>query len=418
VEGSPVGHTRTVIGADAVPVLVVGIGEDGWDGLPPAAARALRDADVVLGSPRQLELVSAHVSTIETWPSPMTDALPGLLDRYAGRRLAVLASGDPMLHGVGASLIRRFGPAAVRVLPGPSSVSTACARLGWPVAEVDVVSLVTQPYEVVRRYLQPARRLILLVAEASAAARLAADLTARGWGSSRLTVLERLGGPDERISSGAAAEWSGTHHPLTVLAVSLVPGASARVLPTVPGLPDDAFSSDGALTKREVRAVTLAALAPSSGQLLWDVGAGSGSIAVEWMRTSPGCRAAAIEPRDDRCATIRANALELGVPGLDVVEGSAPAALAGLPRPDAIFVGGGLTTPGLLDACLAALDPGARLVANAVTLESEAELVRRYTSLGGSLVRLDIARAAPVGSFTSFRPALPVTQWTYVRERP
>jgi precorrin-6Y C5,15-methyltransferase (decarboxylating) len=329
----------------------------------------------------------------------------------------VLASGDPMLHGVGVSLVRRFGPAVVRVLPGPSSVSIACARLGWPVAEVDVVSLISQPYEVVRRYLQPARRLILLVAEASAATRLAADLTARGWGPSLFTVLERLGSPDERISSGTAADWSGKHDPLTVLAVSLVPGASVRVLPTVPGLPDDAFSSDGALTKREVRAVTLAALAPSPGQLLWDVGAGSGSIAVEWMRTFPGCRAAAIESRDDRCATIRANALELGVPGLDVVEGSAPAALAGLPRPDAIFVGGGPTTPGLLDACLAALGPGARLVANAVTLESEAELVRRHTSLGGGLVRLDIARAAPVGSFTSFRPALPVTQWTYVRER-
>jgi len=401
----------------STPVLVVGIGADGWDGLSPRARRAVEDADVLRGSARQLALVPDDVPAERVpWPSPMTPALAGLLDAHPGRRVVVLASGDPMLSGVGASLVRLHGPGAVEVLPHPSSVTLACARLGWAVEETQVVPVVGRPVELVVPHATPGRRLLVLGSDGGTPAEVAALLTRLGYGASRLVALAQLGGPAERRFTGTAAGWphAGTD-PLVVTAVEVVADPGTVVLPTVPGLPDAAFEDDGQLTKREVRAVTLSRLAPVPGQLLWDVGGGAGSIGIEWMRTSPSCRAVAVEARADRAERIRRNAVRLGVPGLEVVEGRAPEALAGLPAPDAVFVGGGATAQGLLEACWAALPAGGRLVANAVTVESEAVLAAWFAGVGGDLVRLAVQRAEPVGGFTGWRSAMPVTVWAVVK---
>ena len=402
---------------EPAPVTVVGIGADGWDGLSPAARRAVEGADVLRGSARQLELVPAGVGAERvTWPSPMGPALKALPEAHPGRRVVVLASGDPMLSGVGASLVRLHGPGAVDVLPHPSAVSLACARLGWAVEETSVVSVVGRPVELLIPHVTPGRRLLVLGSNGGTPAEVAGLLTRLGYGASRLTVLAQLGGPGERAVSGPAAGWPhGVVDPLVVTAVEAVADPGTVPLPTVPGLPDDVFDDDGQLTKREVRAVTLARLVPLPGQLLWDVGAGAGSIGIEWMRTHPSCRAVAVELHADRARRIERNAARLGVPGLRVVEGGAPEALAGLPVPDAVFVGGGATTPSLLETCWAALPAGGRLVANAVTVESEAVLAGWFSRVGGDLVRLGVQRAGPVGGFTGWRPSMPVTIWSVIR---
>ncbi|WP_222262423.1 precorrin-6y C5,15-methyltransferase (decarboxylating) subunit CbiE [Modestobacter marinus] len=398
-------------------VTVVGIGADGWDGLPPAARRAVEGAEVLRGSARQLDLLPPAVTAERVpWPSPMAPALAGLPTAHPGRRVVVLASGDPMLSGVGTSLVRLFGTGAVAVVPHPSSVSLACARLGWAVEETAVVPVVGRPVELVAPHVTPGRRLLVLGPDGRTPAVLAARLRDWGYGASRLTVLAQLGGPAEQRVSGTAAGWPHPEtDPLVVTAVEVVADPGTVPLPTTPGLPDEAYAHDGQLTKRDVRAVTLARLAPLPGQLLWDVGAGAGSIGIEWMRVHPSCRAVAVESHPERAARISRNASRLGVPGLQVVEGRAPGALAGLPRPDAVFVGGGATVPGLLETCWAALAPGGRLVVNAVTLESEALLAGWRARHGGSLTRLSVAHAEPVGSFTSFKTALPVTIWSGVR---
>jgi precorrin-6B C5,15-methyltransferase / cobalt-precorrin-6B C5,C15-methyltransferase len=401
----------------SVPVVVVGIGADGWDGLSPRARRAVEDADVLRGSARQLALVPDDVPAERVpWPSPMAPALAGLLTDHPGRRVVVLASGDPMLSGVGSSLVRLHGAGAVEVLPHPSSVTLACARLGWAVEETQVVTLVGRPVELVVPHATPGRRLLVLGSDGGTPAQVARLLAGHGYGASRLVALAQLGGPAERAYTGTAAGWphAGTD-PLVVTAVEVVADPGTLVLPTVPGLPDAAFEDDGQLTKREVRAVTLSRLAPVPGHLLWDVGGGAGSIGIEWMRTAPSCRAVAVEARADRAERIRRNAVRLGVPGLELVEGRAPGVLAGLPAPDAVFVGGGATAQGLLEACWAALPAGGRLVANAVTVESEAVLATWFAGVGGDLVRLAVQRAEPVGGFTGWRSAMPVTIWAVVK---
>jgi precorrin-6B C5,15-methyltransferase / cobalt-precorrin-6B C5,C15-methyltransferase len=398
--------------------MVVGIGADGWDGLSPAARRAIEGADVLRGSVRQLGLVPAGIAAERVpWPSPMGPALRALPDSHPGCRVVVLASGDPMLSGVGTSLVRLHGPSAVEVLPHPSSVSLACARLGWAVEETTVVSVVGRPVELLLPHTTPGRRLLVLGSDGGTPAEVARCLTARGYGRSRLTALAQLGGPAEHSSTGAAATWPlEDTDPLVVTAVEVLAEPGTVPLPTVPGLPDEAFEDDGQLTKRDVRAVTLARLGPLPDQLLWDVGAGSGSIGIEWMRTHPSCRAVAVESRPDRAQRIRRNSGRLGVPGLRVVEGHAPEALATLPTPDAVFVGGGATTPELLATCWAELPEGGRLVANAVTVESEAVLAGWFARVGGELVRIGVQRAEPVGSFTGWKAAMPVTIWSVVKQ--
>ncbi|PZT77256.1 MULTISPECIES: precorrin-6y C5,15-methyltransferase (decarboxylating) subunit CbiE [unclassified Streptomyces] len=395
-------------------VTVVGIGADGWTGLTDPSRTALRDARVLIGAGRQLGLLPPECTGERVpWPSPLRPAVPGLLAAHTGRRIAVLASGDPMFYGIGRALTEVLGAERLRVLPHPSSVSYACARLGWPLEDTEVVTLVGRPAARLAAALHDGRRLLVLSADATTPAGIAALLRDRGFGPSRLKVLEQLGGEDEACAEGTADTWDRPPgDPLNVVAVECRAAPGTLRLGAVPGLPDEAYEHDGQLTKRHVRAVTLGVLAPAPGELLWDIGGGSGSIAVEWMRAHPSCRAVAVERDPVRAARIEANAARLGVPGLRVVTGRAPGCLDGLPAPDAVFIGGGLTAPGLLDACLDALPPGGRLVANTVTLESEALLTDRYRRHGGELVRLAVAHAAPVGAFTGWRQAMPVTQWS------
>ncbi|MBJ7451942.1 MAG: precorrin-6y C5,15-methyltransferase (decarboxylating) subunit CbiE, partial [Blastococcus sp.] len=387
------------------PVVVVGIGADGWDGLSPVARRSIEDAEVLRGSERQLALVPSSVGAERVpWPRPLAPALPGLREAHPGRRVVVLASGDPMFSGIGTSLVRALGSEAVQVVPHPSSVTLACARMGWSVEETAVVPVVGRPVELVAPHVTPGRRLLVLGSDSTSPAALADRLTAWGYGASRVTALAQLGGPGERRFTGTATDWPHAEtDPLVVTAVEVVADPGTVPLPTTPGLPDDAYEHDGQLTKRDVRAVTLARLGPLPGRLLWDVGAGSGSIGIEWMRTHPSCRAVAVESAPDRAERIARNAARLGVPDLQVVEGRAPEALAGLPAPDAVFVGGGATVPGVLDACWDALPSGGRLVVNAVTLESEAVLAERHARHGGELVRLGVAHAVPVGGFSGWK---------------
>ncbi|MCP3802539.1 precorrin-6y C5,15-methyltransferase (decarboxylating) subunit CbiE [Allokutzneria sp. A3M-2-11 16] len=384
-------------------VSVVGIGADGWDGLPESARRLVLGADVLFGSTRQLALVPGHAQRV-SWPSPLLPALPGLLDANRGKAICVLASGDPMFFGIGSTLARLIGPERLRVVPHPSSVSLACARLGWPLDEVEVITAVGRPVESVNAAIHPGRRVMVLSADGGTPAEVAELLTDRGYGASTMTVLEHLGGPEERKISSTAADWHEKCGALNVIAVE----CAGPKLSSVPGLPDDAYEHDGQLTKREVRAVTLAMLAPVPGELLWDVGAGAGSIAIEWSRAHPSCRAIAIEKDPERAERIVDNAKRLGVPSIRVVRGAVPDALPD-ERPDAVFIGGGVTVPGVVERCFEALKPSGRLVANAVTVESEAVLARWHAELGGELVRLAVSRGSPVGGFTGWRAMMPVT---------
>jgi len=394
-------------------ITVVGIGAGGWEGLGEDARAAVLAADLLVGGERQLALVPAGQSGTEQrpWPRPLTDLvdeLPGLAD---GRSVVVLASGDPLLHGAGATIVRRLGAERVRVIPAVSSFSLACARLRWPQADVELVSATNRVAEVIAPALQPGRRLVVFGFGASSAAEVARVLRERGFGASRLVVLSELGGAAEAIEESTADAW-GDRAAATLHLVALEVRGDGPLLGRAPGLPDDAYEHDGQITKRDVRAVTLAALVPVPGQLLWDVGAGSGSVAIEWLRTAPGARAIAVERDAQRARRIARNALRLGVPSLEVVAGEAPAALDGLgERPDAVFVGGGLAAEGLLARCREALTPGGRLVASAVTVEGETILARAHAEHGGRLTRLAIAHAEPLGGYTGWRPAMAITQW-------
>lgn len=404
-------------------VTVAGIGADGWQGLSPVTRDAIERADVIIGGPRHLALLPATVHGRRVpLPSPLLPGLPEVIAAHADvahadvahadAALVVLASGDPMFYGIGSTLARLLGPARLRVLPHPSSVSLAAARLGWPLDDVDVVSLVGRPRELLHPLLQPGRRVLALTASDTAAADVRAVLDARGFGASPVTVLADLGGQDERVTVAGAGDAGEPHSRLAIIAIECRLDPAAAPVPRTPGLPDDAFEHDGQLTKRELRALALAALAPVPGQLLWDVGAGSGSIGIEWMRVHPASRAIAIEPRADRRERITRNAAALGVPWLRVVAGAAPRALTGLDVPDAVFIGGGVTVDGVVAACLDALGPGGRLVANAVTLEGQAVLVDWRQRLGGTLTRIGVERADGLGTLTTWRPALPVVQWS------
>ena len=401
-------------------VVVVGIGADGMSGLAPASSAELRRATVIYGSPRQLDLLDDTVAADrKQWSSPLSGALQRIHDESAGD-VHVLASGDPMLHGIGSSCIRFFGAERVTVLPHVSSVTLACARIGWDVQHTEVISLVTaEPHTAVRRGGQA----VVLCRDGAGPATLARLLSETGRGDSELTVLEQLGGPAERCRSATARDWAADPpedvDDLNVVAVRYLP--DERHLQV---LPDDAFNHDGQITKQSIRAVTLAALAPRPGELLWDVGAGSGSIAIEWCRSGSGCRAIAFERDEQRRTRITANAAAHGV-SVDV-RGEAPAALTeatlssggvdGVQRPTAIFIGGGLTTYGLLHACLQYLPPGGRLVANAVTAESESVLASWHSRMGGELRRFQHYRSEPLGGFTGWRPAMPVTQWLVTKQ--
>jgi precorrin-6Y C5,15-methyltransferase (decarboxylating) len=394
---------------------IVGIGEDGRAGLSPAAAAALDGARLVYGGRRHLALAAPLAAETRVWPSPMADAYPGLLARR-GTPTCILATGDPFHYGIGAEIARLVPAAEMRVFSQPSAFSLACARLGWPLAETGCLTLHGRALPRLIPHLQPGARLLVLTWDETTPAAVAALLAERGLGASRLTVLEAMGGPRERRRSATAAGFDLVGiDPLNTLGIEVVGAAAAQVVTVSPGLDDAWFEHDGQLTKADIRAVTLAALRPRASQTLWDIGAGAGSISIEWMLRHPSLRAIAVEGNPARAARIARNAARLGVPDLRVVEGPAPAALAGLPAPDTVFIGGGVTAPGVLDAAVAALPPGGRLVANVVTLEGEAVLLAAFAQQGGSLKRLTVAHADPVGHLHGWRGAMPVTQWAWVK---
>jgi precorrin-6Y C5,15-methyltransferase (decarboxylating) len=388
---------------------VVGIGEDGgFKGLGKNARRALMNASRIIGGQRQLDLLPVCIrGERQLWPSPFSLA-PVLEQR--GEAVCVLASGDPMFYGVGASLARQVPSDEMLIFPAPSSCSLAAARLGWPLQEVSIVSLVARPLAALNAQLFSGVRLLLLSNDGQSPAAVAQLLRERGFGSSRMSVFEHLGGDAEQRIDASAHDWNlASTADLNVIAIECLADANTPRLSRLAGLPDSAFKHDGQLTKRDVRAITLARLAPTPGELLWDVGAGSGSIGIEWMRAHPSCRALAIEADDGRQQLIELNRDALGVPGLQLIRGKAPQALQGLERPDAIFIGGGVTREGVLETCWERLKPGGRLVANAVTLQSEVTLMSWRERFGGELTRIHVAQAQPLGEFDTWRQALPIT---------
>lgn len=395
---------------------IVGIGEDGLPGLGEAAKAAIADAEVVFGGARHLELAASAISgEAHTWLTPFSASIDAII-ALRGSKVCVLASGDPFHHGVGATLARHIDASQMRVYPHPSSFSLAAARLGWPLQDVLALSLHGRPLDLIRAHLHPGARILALTSDEHGPAALAKLLTEAGFGISIVTVLEALGGPSETVRTNVAMSFGLTDiNPLNICAISVVALPGARILPLTPGLDDALFEHDGQITKREVRALSLAALAPRRGELLWDIGAGSGSIAIEWMLADPSLNAIAIESDPERAARISRNSNRLGVPSLKLIQGVAPEALAGLEEPHAVFIGGGGSDAGVLDAAISALRPGGRLVANAVTLEMEALLLARHAELGGTLTRLSVERAEAIGSMTGWKPARPIMQWVWVK---
>ncbi len=394
---------------------VIGIGEDGIPGLAPAACALIETAEVLVGGARHLGMVPDNGAKRILWGRPLARTLDAI-ETYRGTRVAVLASGDPMWYGVGVTLSRRFPREEMTIVPQLSAFSLAAARLGWPLADCAAITLHGRPLDTLRLHLAPHRRILVLSEDGGTPREVAELLTGLGWGPSRLTVLARLGGSGETIAAEEARAWGDRRVPdLNTIAIACAAGRGARALPRTAGLPDDVFEHDGQLTKREVRAATLAALAPLPGETLWDIGAGCGSIAIEWLRQGESCSAIAIERDPARAAMIARNAAVLGVPKLRIVLGAAPDALKDLSPPHAIFIGGGIGTAGLLAPTWASLPPGGRLVANVVTTEGEALLLDWHARYGGALTRIAVSRAEPVGPHHLWRPLATVTQLAAVK---
>ena len=393
---------------------IVGIGEDGVDGLSPVAQKLVAGAELVVGGKRHLALAGSLVHGRSlAWPSPIADAVPEI-EKLRGRPVAIVASGDPFHYGVGDLLMRRFGADEMICLPHASAFSLAASRLGWSLQDVAIVSLHGRALEGIVRHLQPGARILALSWDGETPGKLAKLLSARGMGESRLVVLEAMGGPREvRRETTAATFDLGGVSALNTIGLEVVANPAATVVPLAPGLDDTMFEHDGQLTKREVRAVTISALAPRQGELLWDIGLGSGSIAIEWLLRHPSLGAIGIEVDAERAGRAARNAAALGTPDLRIVEGMAPQGLEDLPVPDAVFIGGGLSNPGVFEAAWSALKPGGRLVANGVSLVTEARLIELFQKHGGDLVRLDVSRAGKAGSGNVFvwRAAAPIVQW-------
>lgn len=398
--------------AKTAPITVIGIGEDGYDGLSPVARAALARASVIFGGKRHLALLPGDIGGDKrAWISPFEDNL-ALIAAMRDRGPVVLASGDPMFFGVGNTLIDHFGSGSISVIPHPSSISLLCARLGRALADCDVITLHGRPLAGLAARLRPRGQIIALSQDGETVRHVAALLKDRGYGDSPITVCERLGGAAEKITSHTATQWGGDKSaidPLNILMIDLVAGPKAQIWGQTGGLPDDAFIHDGMITKSHVRAISLASLSPWKGAVLWDLGAGCGSVAIEWMRA--GGDAFAIERDASRCAMMRQNADHLGVPGLHILQGDIADKLPDLPTPDAIFVGGGITTPDLMRACWDRLPPHGRLVANAVTLQGDRELLSFQNEFGGTLSRLQVSHIVPRGGFDGWHSLAPVTHY-------
>lgn len=395
---------------------IIGIGDDGLDGLAPATRIMLDQADVIAGSKRILE--QCDFGKIETlaWVSPFEESLDELL-KLKGKAVVVLATGDPMHYGLGATLARHISPEEMVIIPSPSAFSLAAARLKWPLQDVETLSLHGRPVALLQPFIQPGAKLIALTGGSDTVIEVAELLRARGYGQSILIILEHMGGKDERITTLTAdACTKESFAEFNTLAIECVASPGAQLLPRMPGLPDDIFINDGQLTKREVRAITLAALGPTPGALLWDVGAGCGSVAIEWMRSERKAHAIAFEANEERIKMIAQNAVFLGAPDLDIIPGNAEQTLNGNDEPAAVFIGGAVASKVIHETCWKALQPGGRMVANAVTIEGEAALAARHKKHGGELIRIEVSQIDTIGSHRAMRPRMAVTQWRVVKE--
>ena len=393
---------------------VIGLSARGWSDLPERLRTLIQQAEVLLGSPRQLSLIPQFSDQQRLpWPSPLRKGLPRLLSEVARSRTVALASGDPLLAGIGSTLIEMLGAAEVRIRPAVSSVALARARMGWSEESTRLVRLRGDDLDVVRRDVFPGRRLIILSRDADSPAAVAQLLSDAGYGDSVITVLGDLDTDAESRIDMVARDWIGSVPALNVTCVRCAGSHAAASL--APGLPDQVFDHDGQLTKRDLRASAMAHLMPRPGELLWDVGAGAGSIAIEWLRSDPGCRAIAVERDLDRVKRIRSNAEALGVPGLEVLHGQAPEVLASMSKPDAVFLGGGASGETLEHSWLA-LQPGGRMVVHAVTQETEMIVVDSWKRYGGELSRLSVEHLEPIGRYHGWRPARAVVQWSSIKD--
>ena len=407
---------------------VIGIGEDGWDDLSADSRELLYKSEIVIGGERHLKMIPGDWEGERIiWASPIREAVTKILDWRpselgSGKKVAVMASGDPLCYGIAAKLLRHLPIEEIWIKPALSTFSLICSRVGWSLPDIETLTIHGRPLEMLHTFVQPGAKLLVLNQDEWSPKQAAELLAARGFGKSQITVLEHLGGSKERQFSGQADSWN---HPdgsaLNAMAIECIAGTRANVLARIPGLPDDAFLHDGQLTKREIRAATLSRLMPVVDQVLWDVGAGCGSVAIEWMRCNPRCKAVAIEKSESRLKMIQQNALQLGVPMLDIVPGNAPEVLVDLPAPDAIFIGGGLSGGNMLETCWNALNPGGRLVANAVTLEGEQKLVQwqkvnaEKNGASGDLARLAVSHVETIGKFQSWKEVRSVTQLTVIK---
>ncbi|MDG1861219.1 MAG: precorrin-6y C5,15-methyltransferase (decarboxylating) subunit CbiE [SAR324 cluster bacterium] len=407
---------------------IIGIGEDGWDDLAADSKELLYEAEIVFGGERHLKMIPEDWEGERiVWPSPIRDAVTKIVswrpaESGSGKIVAVMASGDPLCYGIAAKLLRHLPIEEIWIKPALTTFSLICSRVGWSLPDVETLTIHGRPVEMLHPFVQPGAKLLVLNKDEGSPKQTAKLLNARGFGKSRITVLEHLGGIKERQFSGKADSWT---HPegatLNAMALECIPESNATILSRIPGLPDEAFFHDGQLTKREIRAVSLSRLMPVVDQVLWDVGAGCGSVAIEWMRTSPRCRAVAIEKSKSRLKLIKQNSQELGVPMLQIISGSAPEVLGDLPAPDAVFIGGGLSSGNLLETCWNALKPGGRLVANAVTLEGEQKLLQWQnknsgkSGASGDLTRLSISRAEKIGRFQGWKEIRSVIQLAVIK---
>ena len=408
---------------------VIGIGEDGWDDLSADARDLLYESEIVLGGERHLKMLPKDWEGERiVWSSPIREAVSKIVswrpeDSASVQKVAIMASGDPLCYGIATKLLRHLPIEEIWIKPALTTFSLMCSRIGWSLPDVETLTIHGRPVEMLHPFVQPGAKLLVLSKGEESPEKAAKLLCARGFGKSIITVLEHLGGRKERQFSGPADSWN---HPegaaLNAMAIECIPESNATILSRIPGLPDEAFFHDGQLTKREIRAVSLSRLMPVVDQVLWDVGAGCGSVAIEWMRTSPRCRAVAIEKSKSRLKLIEQNSQELGVPMLRIVPGSAPEVLADLPAPDAIFIGGGLSSGNLLQTCWNALKPGGRLVANAVTLEGEQKLLQWQnenagkSGASGDLTRLSISRAEKIGKFQGWKEMRSVIQLAVIKK--
>lgn len=394
---------------------IIGVGDSGLDNLTPVAKSALDSAEIIFGGKRHLKFLGEESRNLQRWSSPFADSIERVLS-FRGQSVAVLATGDPLWYGAGSTLLKAIPPEETRMYPSPSSYSLAAAQMGWAIENTVCLTVHGRKLENVIPSITPNAQIFILCHNGNTPTEVAGLLNERGFGNSEMTALSHLDGTDEAIFKNTASNWQDHDLPnLTTLAVHCIAGPDANILPTVPGLPDDVFEHDGKITKREIRSATLAALSPLPGQHLWDVGAGCGSVALEWCRAANRATASAVETHAERLNSIRTNAIALGVPNLEIIDGHAPDALKTLTEPDAIFIGGGLSTDNIVEACWEALSHHGRLVANAVTIEGETSLIQAQASYGGELVRFAISRAEPVGSFQGWRPMMPVTQWRIIK---